>query len=224
MRVMVPPEHTAPPLSLWLYLLDGKRAILGGALSEGGNLLNWLDNILELPAQALAEHWVAALPPDGHGLTVLPFISGERSPGWHAHARMTISDIQVHTSRADLLRAGMEALAYQLAVLYEQVCQAMKGKRAARMISSGGALLGSPTMGQIVADTLGVPIYPSRDHEASARGAALLALEALGIVPDVAQVPPHLESPIQPDAARHAVYRKGAERQQKLYQALMTNP
>ena len=70
---------------------------------------------------------------------------------------------------------------------------------------------------------LGVPISPSRDHEASARGAALLALEALGILPDVAQVPPHLDPPIQPDAARHAVYRKGAERQQKLYQALMMN-
>ena len=78
-------------------------------------------------------------------------------------------------------------------------------------------------MGQIVADTLGVPIYPSQDHEASARGAALLALEALGIAPDVAQVPPHLGPPIQPDAARHAVYRKGAERQKKLYQALMMN-
>jgi gluconokinase len=223
MRVVVPLEQATPPIGLWLYLLDAKRAVLGGALSEGGNLLNWLDTILELPALADAERRVAALPPDGHGLTVLPFISGERSPGWHAHARMTISDIQVHTSRADLLRAGMEALAYQLAALYEQLCQAMNGKRAARMIGSGGALLGSPTMGQIVADTLGVPISPSRDHEASARGAALLVLEALGIVPDVAKVPPHLDPPIQPDAARYAVYRKGAERQQKLYQALMMN-
>ena len=47
-----------------------------------------------------------------------------------------------------------------------------------------------------------------------------MALEALGMLPDVAQAPPRLELPIQPDAASHAVYRKGAERQQKLYQAL----
>jgi gluconokinase len=77
------------------------------------------------------------------------------------------------------------------------------------------------TLKQIIADTLGVAVYPSRDHEASARGAALLALEAMNIVPDVAQVTPHLESPVQPDAAKYAVYRKGAERQQKLYQALL---
>lgn len=220
MRVVVPPEHAAPPIGLWLYLLDAKRAVLGGALSEGGNLLVWLDRMLELPALRVGERRVAALPPDGHGLTVLPYLSGERSPGWHAQAHMTISGIQVHTSRADLLRAGMEALAYQLGLLYEQLCQALRGKTAPRMIGSGGVLLGSPTMGQIVADTLGAPIYPSRDHEDSARGAALLALEALGILPDVAQVPPHLDPPIQPDVARHIVYRKGAERQQKLYQAL----
>ena len=116
----------------------------------------------------------------------------------------------------------MEALAYQLAVVYEQVCQALQvGKTAPRMIGSGGALLGSMTLGQIVADTLGVAVYPSRDHEASARGAALLALEALGMLPDVAQVPPHLKPEVQPNAEKHAVYRKGAERQQKLYQELL---
>ncbi len=77
------------------------------------------------------------------------------------------------------------------------------------------------TLEHIVADTLGVPVYPSLDHEASARGAALLALEAMGILPDVAQVPPHLKPPVEPDAEKHTVYRKGAERQQKLYQTLL---
>lgn len=221
-RVVVPPEQVIPPMGLWLYLIDARRAVLGGALSEGGNLLTWLDSVLTLPVLAEAEGLVAALQPDGHGLTMLPFISGERSPGWHASARMTISGIQAHSSPADLLRAGMEALAYQLAVVYEQVGQTLQvGKTAPRMIGSGGALLGSMTLGQIVADTLGVAVYPSRDHEASARGAALLALEAMGLLPDVAQVPAHLKPPIQPDAAKHAVYRKGAERQQKLYQALL---
>ncbi len=222
MRVVLPPEQVSPPLGLWLYLIDTKRAVLGGALSEGGNLLTWLDSALKLPSLADAESLVAALQPDGHGLTILPFIAGERSLGWHANARMTISGIQAHTSPADLLRASMEALAYQLAAVYEQLCHALQiGKAAPRIIGSGGALLGSMTLAQIVADTLGVPIYPSLDHEASARGAALLALEAMGILPDVAQVPTNLKPPLKPDAERHAVYRIGAERQQKLYQALL---
>jgi len=222
MRVVLPLEEVIPPVGLWLYLIDAKRAVLGGALSEGGNMLNWLDSILTLPALADAESLVAALPPDGHGLTILPFIAGERSLGWHADARMTISGIQAQTSPAELLRAGMEALAYQLVAVYEQLCHALQiGKTVPRIIGSGGALLGSITLQHIVADTLGVAVYPSLDHEASARGAALLALEAMGILADVAQAPSHLKPPVKPDAEKHAVYRMGAERQQKLYQALL---
>jgi len=221
-RVVLPPEQVIPPMGLWLYLIDAKRAVLGGALSQGGNMLTWLDSVLRLPALADAESLVAALLPDGHGLTILPFIAGERSLGWHADARMTISGIQAHTTPADFLRAGMEALAYQLDAVYEQLCHALQvGRAAPRIIGSGGALLGSMTLEHIVADTLGVPVYPSLDHEASARGAALLALEAMGILPDVAQVPPHLKPPVEPDAEKHTVYRKGAERQQKLYQTLL---
>ncbi|TMC63122.1 MAG: carbohydrate kinase, partial [Chloroflexota bacterium] len=221
-RVVVPLEQVIPPMGLWLYLIDARRAVLGGALSEGGNMLSWLDSILKLPSLADAESLVAALQPDGHGLTVLPFLSGERSLGWHANARMTISGMQAHTSPADLLRAGMESLAYQLNAVFEQVCHTLQMERTSpRMIGSGGALLGSTTLGQVVVDTLGVPISPSLDHEASTRGAALLALEAMGILPDVAQVPAHLKPEVKPDAERHVVYRKAAERQQKLYQELL---
>src|SRR5437868_3193195 len=171
-RVVVPLEQVIPPMGLWLYLIDARRAVLGGALSEGGNMLSWLDSILKLPSLADAESLVAALQPDGHGLTVLPFLSGERSLGWHANARMTISGMQAHTSPADLLRAGMESLAYQLNAVFEQVCHTLQMERTSpRMIGSGGALLGSTTLGQVVVDTLGVPISPSLDHEASARGA-----------------------------------------------------
>jgi gluconokinase len=221
-RVVLPPERVVPPLGLWLYLIDAKRAVLGGALSEGGNMLSWMDSVLKLPSLAEAEALVAPFKPDEHGLTILPFISGERSLGWHADARMTIKGIQIHTSPAALLRAGMEALAYQLGAVYEQLCNALKmEKTAPKMIASGGALLGSMTLQHIVADTLGVSVYPSLEHEASARGAALLALEAMGILPDVAQVPPHLKPPVQANAEHHAAYEKGAERQRKLYQTLL---
>src|SRR5947209_2309407 len=223
-RVVLPPEQVVPPMGLWLYLIDAKRAVLGGALSEGGNMLTWLDSVLKLPALADAEELVAPLQPDEHGLTILPFISGERSLGWHADARMTIMGIQAHISPAALLRAGMEALAYQLGAVYEQLCNALKMDRTApKVIGSGGALLGSMTLEHVLADTLGVPLYPSLDHEASARGAALLALEAMGILPDVALVSPHLKQAVQPDAERSAIYKKGAERQWKLYQALLPN-
>lgn len=223
MRVVVQPQQVTPPMGLWLYLIDAKRAVLGGALSEGGNLLNWLDTTLKLPALADAEPLVTAVQPDGHGLTLLPFISGERSLGWHANARMTIAGVSTHTTPADLLRAGMESLAYQLDGVYMQLREALHVDENThpRVIASGGALLGSKTVQHIIADTLGTSLYPSRDSEASARGAALLALEALGIIPDVGQVKPSLEEPVQPVQEKQQAYKRAEERQRELYRMLL---
>lgn len=224
-RVVVPPEQVVPPLGLWLYLIDAKRAVLGGALSEGGNMLTWLDTVLKLPSLAGAESLVAASQPDDSGLTILPFISGERSLGWHANARMTIMGINTHITPGDLLRAGMEALAYQLDAVYEQLYATLKMEerknKLPRFIGSGGALLGSHTLQTIIADITGVAVHPSQDHEASARGAALLALESLGVISDVAQVAPVLDPPVQPNAERGKIYKKAAARQKALYDKLL---
>lgn len=221
-RVVVSPEKIVPPTGLWLYLLDAKRGLLGGALSEGGNLLAWLEATLQLPPLQEAEPLVAPLVPDGHGLTVLPFLTGERSPGWHADARAAIVGIQAHTSPLDLLRASLEALAYQLAIVYDQLIAALEPyKIVPKLIGSGGALLGSATLQNIIADTLSTPLYPLMEHEASARGVALLALEALGIIPDVAQAATHLEEAVLPNMAHHAIYQRAVARQKELYRTLL---
>lgn len=224
MRVVVTPEQVAPPLGLWLYLIDGKRAVIGGALSEGGNMLAWIDTICKLPELKEAEPLIANFKPDEHGLTILPFISGERSLGWHAEARMTISGIHSHITPAHLLRAGMEALAYQLGAVYEELCQALQvGDKmpVPRLMCSGGALLSSPTLQRIIADTLGLPLYPSLTHEASACGVALLALEALGVIKDIASIEPNLGKPVQPDSERGEVYKKAKDRQGDLYKRML---
>jgi gluconokinase len=220
-RVVVSPD-IAPPRGLWLYLLDQKRGLLGGALSEGGNIFAWLASTLQLPPLAEAESRVADLPPDGHGLTMLPMLSGERSPGWHSDACMTITGINSHTSPASFLRASLESLAYQLAEVYDQLNMALEELEIApTLIGSGGAMLSSKTLQGIIADTLNAPLYPLLEREASARGAALLALEALDIIPDIAHIPVELEAPVQPDEARHTIYENAANRQRKLYHTLL---
>ncbi|MFL5695033.1 MAG: carbohydrate kinase, partial [Ktedonobacteraceae bacterium] len=64
-------------------------------------------------------------------------------------------------------------------------------------------------------------LYPTYEQEASARGAALLALEAIGAVPDVADLAPELAERVQPNAQRSTIYQQGAQRQRQLYQALL---
>jgi gluconokinase len=222
MRVVIEPGHVLPPPGLWLYFIDAQRAVLGGALSEGGNLLNWLCESLKLPALKDAEPFAAALAPDSHALTVLPFLSGERSLRWHSEARLTITGLSRDSSPAAILRAGYEALAYRLLAIHERLCDSLPNKADQHKLqASGGVLLGSSLMKSIVADTLGIPIYPSLEYEASARGAALLALEALNVLPDLAHIAPTLLSPTLPDSKRGKVYRRAAQRQQRLYQALL---
>src|SRR5579859_3761658 len=222
LRALVPLANVTPPEGLWLYLLDARRAVLGGALSEGGNLFAWMEATLRVPKLTDAEAEVAKLPPAAHGVTVLPYLAGERSLGWHGEARAAFAGIGAKTTPYELLRAGIEALAYRINAVYERLARALSlPVNAPQVIGSGGALLSSRLFQQVVADVLSVPLNPSRASEASARGAALLALETLGALPDVASVPPNLTAPIQPDRSRQAVYRQAAARQEELYQRLL---
>ena len=70
---------------------------------------------------------------------------------------------------------------------------------------------------QIVADVLGRPVVASAEEEATSRGAALLAIEALGAIPALEEVPAALGATYAPDAERHATYRAAIARQQRLY-------
>jgi gluconokinase len=72
-----------------------------------------------------------------------------------------------------------------------------------------------------MADVLGRPVAVSQVREGSARGAALLALEALGALRDVAEAPPFLGAVFTPDAGRHAHYREAVARQRALYEKLV---
>lgn len=135
---------------------------------------------------------------------------------------MTITGINSQTSPIALLRASLESLAHQLAEVYDQLNIALEEQEIApTLIGSGGAMLSSRTLQDIIADTLNAPLYPLLEREASARGAALLALEALGIIHDIAHVPVELEAPVLPDEERHVIYEHAAERQRKLYHTLL---
>lgn len=221
MRVVVAPDLVEPEQGLWLYYVDRTRALLGGALSEGGNVLAWLKNTLQVPDLETLEQQLADMPPAAHGLTVLPQIGGERSPGWHPHATMTISGINLHTTPDEIARASLEAVAFQIGEVYDQLAHVLASHvTQPRLIANGGTLLRSALLCQILADTLNHPLELSTSNEASSRGAALLALETLKLLPNIAQLQPAISQAIQPDPARHAIYARARERQQALYRMM----
>jgi len=76
----------------------------------------------------------------------------------------------------------------------------------------------APAWLQIMTGVLGRPVAVSGVWEASERGTALLALEALGVLTGVEDVPAFVGAVHQPDAGRHGVYRQAVERQRALYE------
>src|SRR5204863_2809517 len=84
------------------------------------------------------------------------------------------------TRPIEILRAGLEAVAYQFALVYKQMVQHYGFPQ--EVIATGGGLQHSPVWRQIIADVLGVTVRMSAVAEASSRGAALLVLEAMGLI------------------------------------------
>jgi gluconokinase len=218
MRFVVP-EPLAPPRGLWSYRVDRRRALVGGAMSEGGNVHAWLRSLLHLPADEELEAALAGAEPGTHGLTVLPFLAGERSPGWRSQRRATISGLSLDTTALDIARAGLEAVALRLALVYALLAPLATPGHA--IVASGGALR-SRAWTQMIADALGQPLTLSSEEEATSRGAALLALESLGRVVDLRSLHATPGPTVLPDRQRHAQYRQALERQRRLDAAVQS--
>ena len=212
-----PPDELAS--ELWCYRADRSRILIGGALSDGGGLYAWLKNSLALDDHASIELALAEIEPDSHGLTVLPFWAGERSTGWSTSARGAILGITNDTRPLDILRAAIEAVAYRFALI-EKLLEAYAPD--ATIIASGNALRASPVWIQILADVMGREVQLSGLPESSTRGAALLALEATGKIASIEETSVPVEQTFVPDRSRQARYREGLERQQKLYEKLIS--
>jgi len=123
--------------------------------------------------------------------------------------------MNLHTTPTDILRASQEAVAYSFAQVRDLLM--VQYPSATEIVASGGALTHDPSWTQIMADSFGVPVTTSRVFEASSRGAALLALDGLGLIADLGDVPAYLGKTYTPDSTRHAIYAKARARQEALY-------
>jgi gluconokinase len=174
----------------------------------------WCRDVLKLPSAEDVERILAERAPDSHGLTLLPFLAGERAPGWRGDRRAIIAGLSLSTTAVDVVHAAMEAVTLRLMLIYKRLAALATPDHL--LVASGGSVARSRVWTRMLADGLGRPIYWSPESEATSRGAALLALEVLGALPDLAAAPASLGEVFAPDAARHARYLAALERQQHL--------
>lgn len=158
---------------LFRYPLSGERFTVGGALSNGTSLLDWLAQFGVTNAREqlqLAEQ----VEPGAQGLLVLPYLSGERSPWWEPDCSGVMLGLRFHHGLPHLIRAFLEGLAMclrQVADILEETVG------PAREIVVGGGLNRSPLFRQLLADVLARPLRHSSVQESTALGAAFLAAE-----------------------------------------------
>ena len=206
------PEAKSPlaPLGLFSYRVDNRRRLLGGAVSNAGNLYAWALRELKLPADPAAiEKHLKARPGPVEGLTLLPFWIAERAPTWPEGLPSLVTGITQATTALDLLQALQEATYLRLAQIAAEV-EVAAGRKLSFIVSGG--IQHSPSALQRLANALGRPIYASPEPEASLRGAACFAMEKLGVKP----LRPRLGRAVRPNADVARAYIRARERQVRL--------
>jgi xylulokinase len=152
-------------------------------------------------------------------LLVLPYLSGERTPHDDPHARGVVFGLTADTSRAELVQAAMEGVAFTFADAQEALASGGTRIAAAGLIGGGAR---SALWVRMIASVLGVPL---RLYAGAARGpafgAARLARLALGR-DDPATVlrEPPVQRVVEPDAALAAAYRPRIDAFRRLYAVL----
>ncbi|PZG00014.1 gluconokinase [Micromonospora deserti] len=223
MRVPVERPTVDPLGGVFCYALTERRWVVGGAINNGGIVLDWAGEALAPELGEHAERELLALaaraPVGSGGLIMLPYLLSERAPNWSALPRGAYVGLTHGHRRAHLVRAALEGVCQQLALVLASVRAA---GNEVREIRAGGGFARSPLWRQMLADVLGMPVRFPAGREGSSFGAALLGMQALGLIGsvDVAADLVRIEETVRPDPAAAATYASLLPLFSELYDAL----
>ena len=210
---------------LWCYCLAKDRWAYGGILTNVGNAYAWLEeNISEFGRETdksealirmnrLAEN----APAGSDGLLFLPYLRAPRSPYWNTKIKSVIYGMTPSMNLGHLIRALLEAIAYDLSFILEAI---EKQSKITDCILFTGGLSKSRLLCRIIADVTGRTIRVPECSEGSIRGAAIIGLKALGAL-DSLSFPGQvgLFEDFHPDSLKKNVYELSRRRYSALVKA-----
>jgi glycerol kinase len=161
----------------------GRGFALEGSVFIAGAAIQWLRDELGLLQDSADSAGLAGSVPDNGGVSFVPAFVGLGSPHWEPEARGTITGLTRGTTRAHLVRAALEAMAFGSLELIEAMLHGT-GLELPVLRVDGGAAANDWLM-QFQADLLGVPVERPHNVETTALGAAALAGIALGVWPSL---------------------------------------
>ncbi|HEY8054246.1 MAG: glycerol kinase GlpK [Steroidobacterales bacterium] len=178
------PVASQQMLTTMAYRLGGRPTYaLEGSIFVAGAAIKWLRDGLHVLRDAVESAALAASVPDDHGVYLVPAFVGLGAPHWQPEARGLICGLTLDAGGAHLVRAALEAVAYQTLDLTEAM--ARDGAQAATAIRVDGGMAANAWFCQFLADVLDARVERPAGLEATVTGAALLAGLAAGVWPDL---------------------------------------
>ena len=201
-------DHLLKEPRLWpgTFIIPGVYSVCAGT-NTAGTLTRWMRDTLyfDLMDGSVAEPYaemmerVRAVPPGSGGLVVLPYFAGERTPLNDPFAKGVYFGLSVNHTRAHLVKAGLEGIAYTIAA-HLDLLEKEHGEPLRRIMAVGGGTK-NPVWLQAVADVTGREICTAKVTFGAAFGGAYASWDELAKVVTADKV-------IRPDMAAHAVYEK----------------
>lgn len=218
------PQHDSKE-RIFNYILTEQWYVSGGPINNGAVLLKWYaEHFLERSFTSTADfEWflqhAAQAPAGAEGLVFLPYVQGERAPVWDAAAKGVFFGIQAAHTQSHFMRAIVEGINYAL----YQVAQSIEETIGpVQQIYASGGFTRSPQWLQWLADLFGKEICISSAADASAAGAAIIGLQALGVQDTLAHPNSAVlaEERFTPNEQQHIIYQRNYAVYSTLYDRL----
>jgi glycerol kinase len=201
-------------LSTIFHQIGGKRAYaLEGAIFMAGATVQWLRDNLGLITTAAESEVLAKDANRNSGVYLVPAFQGLGAPFWDANAKAAILGLTRATSKADIVAAGLEAVAFQTRDLLSAMAHdmAVRGIPAPSTLRVDGGMTANAWLLQRIADILGQRVEVARNPETTALGAAYHAGQAVGFFGSCKELgkvwrPAHVFEPKMSQAEREERY------------------
>ncbi|MBM7710200.1 glycerol kinase GlpK [Enterococcus lemanii] len=192
------------------YVLDGKITYaLEGSIFVAGSSIQWLRDGLQMIQDSKDSETLAKQATSHDEVYFVPAFVGLGAPYWDQEARGAMFGLTRQTTKEDIAKATLQAIAYQVRDIFETM-EADTGIRIPLLKVDGGAARNDYLL-QFQADILDTPIQRADDLETTARGVAFLAGLAVGYWKDLAELQAIFKTgktftPSMSETKRHALY------------------
>ena len=202
------PEPILPASSgTWCYLAPGTW-LSGAATSGCCNCVDWYKDKM-FGANKTYDDLEAAFNGTFDTPVFLPFLFGERCPGWRDDRQAGFFDIAPHHTQYDFYHSVLEGVLFNLYQNYH-VLTGVNG--IGRRVKLSGGIANSPYWSQMCSDIFALPMEVDNSNHSSLTGAVVLALKALGVIRNLSEFSVEAEKVIHPNPAKMDLYRTKYER------------